>query len=301
MPDGLAKLVGATFRDNDKLITHVARHLMLRSDVSGRRSDVIHPSEVAKADWCPRSTYYRMVGAEAEVIPPGLAMEIVFETGNEAHTKYQTWLWEMGIMRGIWHCLFCDLHWEDVSPHSCPRCEHGRDLLEYAEVPVTKPEYLLDGSMDGDVLLNDEWMPIECKTIGMGTLRYEAPELIKKYSYEHIDTNDKTRSGLDWNALWNGIRRPFPSHLRQGMIYLFCAGRKKMRYIYECKYLTVTPKEYVIALDMELIEERLESCLQVKKSLELGRPPKRPVWAEPQVNTCKRCAYFRTCWNGRDS
>ena len=34
-------------------------------------------------------------------------MENVFAEGHAIHAKYQTWLWEMGVLFGDWLCLDC--------------------------------------------------------------------------------------------------------------------------------------------------------------------------------------------------
>lgn len=294
MPD-LAKKVGAAFRDRDKLVSGVARHLLKGQD-NGRRADCIHPSEIAHEHWCPRATYYRITGVEGLPDVHSLAMEMVFERGHDSHDKWQRWFWEMGILRGMWRCYGCDLYWEATSPRFCPRCEAGENLLRYGEVPVENKEYLLAGQADGDVLNVDRWKLIEVKTIGPGTVRYEAPALITKYSYEHVDDQGKTHRGIDWYALWSGIRRPFPAHLRQGMIYCFCAERSEIVFIYDPKFLTAPPKEFEVKFREDIIEDVLEECVTVRSALEKGRPPKRPMWAEQTHKVCANCSFRNTCW-----
>ena len=301
MTEGLAALAGSTFRqDSNKLTDLVARHL-LREEVSDRRTDCIHPSAASHNDWCTRATYYEISGAPKSPLPRSVMMESVFETGHEAHNKYQNWFWDMGRLRGVFECLWCGLKWEDWSPYECPRCETGRQLLRYREVPLQNRAYLLAGNADGDVLGDDGWVLIEIKTIGPGTVRYDAPELLERYSYVHTDEQGRTHSGVDWDALWNGIRRPFGSHLRQGMIYCFLMKRKQIRYIYEPKFKTAHPKEFVVQFRSDVIEEILRKCSLVAVALDKGRPPKRPVWAEKTHSTCKRCPYRKECWDAKRS
>ena len=297
MPDGLAKVIGQGFRDREKLVSQVARHLMHEKE-SDRRQDCIHPSEMAKGEaWCTRATYYRFTGAPAESLPRSLAMEMVFETGHDSHNKWQVWLWEMGILQGMWRCLWCQLYWWDTSPRECPRCFVGEDLIKYAEVPVSNDEYLIAGQADGFV-----GKPIEIKTIGTGTVRYEAPALLKRHSYKHLGTDGKEHAGVDWYRLWQDIRRPFPSHIRQGMIYCFCAEWESMIFIYDPKFLTAHPKEFEVKFRKDVIEDSLEQCLTIRKSLDKGRPPKRPHWAQVEHASCKACPYRGVCYvRGGDS
>lgn len=301
MPAEFAKQIGEVFKDRDTLVSDIGRHL-LKGQESDRRADCIHPSEAASENWCPRATYYRITGAEPDPAPRWLAMEAVFETGNDSHRKYQTWLREMGVLKGNWYCMRCGLLWEDMSPHTCPRCEAGYDLIDYAEVPVSNEFYLLAGQADGDVYRQTDGGPedtlIEIKTIGTGTLRYDAPKLIEKYTYQHVDEDGKSREYTDWPLLWSHIRRPFPPHLRQGMIYCFCKGRDRIVYIYEPKFLTAYPKEFEIQFRKDLIEDVLDQCLVVKNCLEKQRPPKRPIWAEKKSEgPCKKCPYRSVCYD----
>ena len=225
-------------------------------------------------------------------------MEMVFETGHDAHRKWQTWLWEMGMLSGEWKCLACSNRWSDTSPEQCPACGGGRKVIEYAEVRADADEYLIHGRSDGEVFWNGERRLIEIKTIGPGTVRWEAPSLVAAHTYKHTDETGRERSGVDWQALWNSIRRPFPSHIRQGMIYCMATGVDSIVYIYDPKFLTAGPKEFTVKYRRDLIEDLLEECLIVKASVENGRAPKRPFWAETSCRTCKECSFKGVCWNG---
>ena len=288
------------FRDRDKLVPTIARYLS-KAVETDRRTDCIHPSAASHEDWCTRAAYYQIAGAEAEAVPRSVMMELVFERGHDSHDKWQRWAWDLGILRGMWRCRWCHLYWWGVSPQYCPRCDVGKDLLQYAEVPVSSPEHLLAGQADGEVFIGERWVPIEIKTIGSGTVRYEAPHFVEQYAYSYTDADGKQHSGTDWIALWNGVRRPFPAHLRQGMIYCFCKGWEEIIFVYEPKFLTAHPKEFLVKFRPDVVEPILEKCLQVKRSLDAQRPPKRPHWATPACKTCTNCPFKKVCWNGRNS
>lgn len=295
----LTKAIAGTYRDKDKLVSGVARHLIRQMNQEGRRQDVIHPSEVAKKTWCPRALYYRISGVKTDIVPRKLAFEIAFETGHDAHRKWQDWFWEMGTLKGVFGCLNCDLHWWDQSPITCIRCEVGKELLYYAEVPVSNPEHLLYGSADGDIVRADGGsVLIEIKTIGTGTVRIEMPRLMERYTYHHVDEDGDVRTGVDWYGLWSGIRRPFPAHVRQGMIYCFCYGRDEIVYIYDPKFITAYPKEFELKFRKDLIADTLDDCLVVKNALEKQKAPRRPMWAEVDHSICKQCPFQKTCYSG---
>jgi CRISPR/Cas system-associated exonuclease Cas4 (RecB family) len=291
-----AKIIGQAFRDKEKLITGVTQHLIRDVD-QGRRTGYLHPSALSSEAFCPRAAYYDITGAVADPTPRNLAFEMVFERGHDSHEKWQTWFWEMGNLRGMFKCMLCYLYWEDRSPWSCPRCEAGIDLLEYAEVPVFNEEYQIRGQADGDVWHNDHWTLIEIKTIGIGTLRWDAPQMLERHSFNFTDDHGNQVRGLDLDNLWSDIRRPFPPHIRQGMIYCFCAGRTEIIYLYEPKFATAFPKEFDIKFRMDLIEDQLANCIKVKDHLEMQRPPKRPGWAEKKCKTCKQCPFKSTCYS----
>jgi hypothetical protein len=282
----LAEQVGAAFRDSDKLIQKTARHL-LTSPPSDRRADCIHPSEAASDHWCQRAVFYRLADYTPEPVPGNLMFETVYETGHDAHHKWQRWWWEMGILAGVFHCMHCDVYWNGLSPQRCPYCEVGRELLEYKEVPLENEEYGIAGFADGDVVGHGL---VEVKTIGEGTVRIEAPNLLARHT---------SGNAVDWHGLWRDIKIPFASHRRQGMIYDFCAGRDQMTFIYEPKFITGYPKEFVVKFKKEYIEDILDDCLRVRTALEHGRPPKRPMWAERSHRSCQKCPYRKHCYDNR--
>jgi hypothetical protein len=287
-------------RYKDTLTGSIEEMLIMRPEPNNRAIG-LHPSEIVSDTWCQRASFYRLSGTDPEPTPPtSLAQEVVFGVGNSAHKKWQEWAWRLGVLRGLWKCISCGLRWEDVSPHACPRCDVGTDMITYLEVPLDKPDYLIVGHADGWIVpgVIDESL-IEIKTIGPGTIRWDAAALIGKYTYKHTDENGKSREYVDWYALWNGIKRPFPVHIRQGMLYLFCKGMEQIRFIYEPKMLMARPKEFVIKFDQSIIQDILDGCLNVKSALETNQVPKRPFWAEKKHKVCSECPFRSVCYDNR--
>lgn len=176
-------------------------------------------------------------------------------------------------------------------------------MIRYAEVPFSNDEYLIQGQADGDVLRSpDDWVLIEVKTIGVGTIRYEALSVMMRHEKSYTREDGKTVKYIDWLELWKDIRRPFPAHLRQGMIYLFCSGREEIVYIYDPKFVTAYPKEFAVKFNKEIIADVLDECTTVRNAIESQRPPKRPIWATtPNETNCKRCPFRKECWGSRAS
>lgn len=235
----------------DRLVPAVEKLLMKRQLESTRDTLHLHPSEICKRDWCPRSSWYTIKGYEKESESFTFQKLNIFAEGHAIHHKWQTWLLEAGI-------------------------------LEQAEVPIKNEEYLLLGHADG--IINDKKgkAVLEIKSVGIGTIRMEDYELFK---------NAKTP-----DEAWKNIRQPFPSHLRQVMLYMYCMNIHDAVFIYEWK-ANQDVKEFSVKYQPELVEPLLASCKSVVRALESGIPPMRPSWIpDSSHKACKSCPYQKVCW-----
>lgn len=286
-------------RADGGLLADVRTHLLRKHHAgSDRRMDVIHPSEMAKPDWCLRQTYYRIRDARAgkEIPPEALSAGTlsIFEAGHWAHQRWQTWFREMGRLRGRWHCRECGAaYWPD-DPGSCSAC-NSRTGVVYGEVPLDDSHAsMIAGSSDGWV---DADRLIEIKTIGKGTLHLDAPELVREHTH-------KTSSGkqlLDIDGAWQSIVRPLPSHLKQGQIYLHLAEIcglpiKRLTFLYEFKANQQT-KEFTIRKSDRILAPLLEKAGIVADAVRAGRPPGR-IHDNPEKRPCNTCVWRDECWKG---
>ena len=279
-----------TYKGDDRVLPSMKRHVMraIADEEHTRRHDVMHPSEMSKKEWCGRHDYYRIIGTTSEkdsaLANPSFTMNNIFAEGHTIHSKYQDWLWEMGVLHGHWTCLSCHEYWEDISPRECPVCHSPR--LMYREVPLNRDG--VGGHADGGVHELEDWSGlIEVKSIGMGTLRMEAPRLHQRY----LD-------GETLENIWWKIQRPFATHIKQGMLYLWMAWPRydEICFIYESKFHQQV-KEFVLVYNPQLISPILEVAREVNKSVAAGTPPARPEWAETaDSKICKSCPYRRACW-----
>jgi len=284
--DPKLKSLRSTFKSNSVLLGSVERHVVTKHlEETTRNPHVIHPSEICKTDTCRRAIYYRLSDAPAELDAPNVSFHLqrVFDEGHDIHDKWQGWLWDMGVLYGYWECLICDEYWYARSPAVCAKCGAPRRKLRYREVPVRSDEHMLAGHADGQV---DAGL-IEIKSVGLGTLRFEAKGF-----------HDKFQSG-EWTLqeTWNAIKRPFPTHLRQAMLYAYCKGIDTVIFIYEWKPSQAV-KEFVVKYDEELVRPVLEVCKDIKWAVEKKRPVERPQWASPTHSECKACPYRSTCYAG---
>lgn len=251
---------------------------------SGRDTQHLHPSEMAKKEWCPRASVYKITGVEGKAENLAFSRLNVFEEGHAIHEKWQTWLWKAGVLAGLWYCKACDHTWNATAPSSCPSCSSVR--LKYREVPIHSDEYRILGHADGEVVDAEGRALIEIKSVGVGTVRFEKPGLFADYSKGLITLDE----------MWKNIKTPFASHIRQATLYMYCTGIDTMVFIYEWKP-TQEIKEFTIKYNEEIAAPILENCKVVIKSLEENTTPERPDWATSTTcNGCKYCPYKKMCW-----
>ena len=258
-----------------RLLGDVERHLM-RRPVGDRRMDVLHPSEMIKPDWCHRYQYHLLMGGEAKRDKPNLRLQNIFDEGHYIHAKWQSRFQEMGVLYGKFKCLSCNHITFGLSP-SCEGC--GReDVMEYAEVTLVDDSLRIAGHTDGWIKgIGDDCL-IEIKSIGAGTLRFEAPEILAD-------------AGGDIAKAFNNIRRPFRSHLLQGQLYLELTHRmfgteapKEIVFLYENKADQAT-KEFTVKADYEMVERIFFSAQKLIKAVDAKKMPECNV----NPDGCKSC------------
>jgi rubrerythrin len=283
-----------SFKKEGVVLPSLHRHVMRQAaeEDNERSTDKMHPSAMAKAGWCPRQDYYTITLGDRAKESISFVRENIFDEGHTIHRKYQRWFHEMGILYGWWDCL-CGHYWEDHSPTNCPAC--GSISVRYREIPLANSQYLIEGHADGGIVdtkgLFDIPAPLllEMKSIGIGTLRMDAPHLHQLY----LD-------GSSLEELWREVKRPFPSHVRQATLYCWLSQFgpqpfNHMLFIYECKWNQQT-KEFLVEVNQGHIEWILEAALDVARCVKQGIEPYRPPWASQDIKTCKTCPFRAECW-----
>jgi len=88
-------------KTNPRLIGDIERHLMAKP-AEERRTDVLHPSEMAKSDWCLRASYFALTGVTVKKDKPNLRLQSIFDEGHSIHAKCRTGLerWEISTENG---------------------------------------------------------------------------------------------------------------------------------------------------------------------------------------------------------
>lgn len=271
-----------------RVLPAVALQLLKDRDArdSARDTDNIHPSSLSKRDWCIRENWYTIKKQQKDAESFSFQRLNVFAEGHNIHAKWQGWLYNAGILEGMWQCSnpTCSHKWYDVSPMVCPTCHNPKP--HYREVPIENHEYRIQGHADGIISDKEGKAIVEIKSVGLGTIRFEAPDLYKQYQNKEITID----------GLWKKIRQPFSAHVKQGLLYMYCTGITDAVILYEWKP-TQEVKEFSIKFNQDLVQPMLDNCTRLMSALETTIPPMRPMWAEePTSYGCKFCSYRNTCW-----
>jgi hypothetical protein len=261
-----------------RLLGDIERHLLQRP-VGDRDYTVLHPSDMIKKDWCKRSSYFLLKGHERIAEKPNLRLQSIFDEGHYIHAKWQNWFQEMGVLHGKFKCLSCSHITWGTSPAECESC--GWKVLDYAEVTLVDEELRIAGHTDGWVKgLGDDCL-IEIKSIGPGTIRSEAPDLMMD-------------AGGDFMKAWGNVRKPFGPHVLQGQIYLELMKRMnnpvdEIVFLYELK-ADQSYKEFSVKADYELVRHVFDGARFVVDSVNSSTVPD---CSNVPGGTCKQCAPYK--------
>ena len=264
-----------------------------QADTKNTKRDTahLHPSDLCKKDFCPRSAWYKIMQYPAATKRVDQFSRLnVFAEGNHIHDKWQRWLAEAGVLWGNWKCRECKALVEDSGPVThCSTCGYD-GLFKYKEVPLFNEEYMILGHADGVIKDSMGKAVLEIKSVGEGTVRFEDYDLWQQYN----------SGALSIAEMWKEIKTPFPSHVRQVNLYMHCLGIPQAQVVYESK-MTQEVKEFPLRYMPKLIDHILVMCTLVKDHVEKDQVPFRPDWAEDSKHkTCKTCSYRATCWKEYD-
>lgn len=238
-------------------------HAKALAEIDDRSADELHPSEICKDGWCPRSAFLRLKYPPPRT-PPTFTQQLKFENGHSAHHRYQGLLAAQGRFAGYWVCDRCEMRWHQYGLPTCPGC--GRHDARYDEQPVEDARRMIGGRTDG-VLFEDDAL-LEIKTVGLGSVRMLAPNLLIPHTYT-VDG----KQIIDEPRVWDSIRRPFSDHVRQGSLYVHCAHQtpsfqriRKIVFLYEWK-ATNDVKEFTVTYNEQSIRKILDAAEQIAAAM----------------------------------
>jgi hypothetical protein len=270
----LTEYLNAT-KSAEPLFGDVQKHVLDKAArPTDRPQDVLHPSEMVKSDWCHLAAFHRL---RLQVEPADkrrttFTRENIFEEGHRTHSKWQHWLTEMNRLAGDWHCHYCkETFWADEPPPMCEHCQAPDACLVYAEVPLSAHQLRIGGKADG--YSPQDSALIEIKTLGLGSLRYERPEFLERYTVdtEHGRIPDLTR-------LWRDFRRPLPTAVRQTQLYMYLANHfedldaERTVFFYDFKSTQET-KSFTIPYDESFSEPLIEAAAAIVDCLQADTAP----------------------------
>lgn len=287
--------VAANIKSSANVVLPEVRKVLLdrRKKDSGHRTSIIYPSEMARADWCPRATYYRMSGLPNPPSVTSFTLENVFAEGNAIHSKWQNWLSETGLLWGDWRCSRCSEYvrnslkpedrsfgdcvgtkWVDLNKHILGEAERPFPHdWKYKEVTLSSTSHKISGHADGALIKHN--CMIEIKSLGVGTLRFEAPKLLEAHTHKLSGKNI-----VDIDGMWKDLHRPLLAHVKQGNIYLWMAKEMNlpfdtMVFLYEFK-ANQQVKEFSVKLSPDILNPMLDVAAQIEYALTVGVPPSCP-------------------------
>lgn len=267
-------------KSNKRVLPSLER-FVLSMPSDPRRTDVLHPSEMSKTDWCHRASYFLLSGAQAEVKSYGFKTKMIFETGHRMHAMWQDMFYKHGTLYGNWRCVKCQFPFKNIIGFEiCPNCQEGR--LEYKEVPVSSAEYRISGHSDGILVGYGEPLLLEVKTVGVGSFRYEKPDSF----YSHNG---------DFAKMWAEFDSPFMSHILQAQIYLRLIESdpninykpKEIMFLYHGKPNDEV-KELIIPKSNFGVDEVFEAAAKIVKAVEAGTAPNCNT-PEKGKSDCQKC------------
>jgi len=260
-------------KKNTRVLGSVERFLLSKPRDMSRRTDVLHPSEMASGDWCYRASYFQLQGTtpNPESRKNSLTMQSVFEEGHMIHAKWQKWFQQMNVLYGKWYCIECEeVFWGGSDCHDGP--------LQYREVPLFYEPLRISGHADGWLVGLGGPLMLEIKSVGMGTLRWEAPELLMEYDN-------------DFDKAWSNLNAPFQKHITQVQIYMKLAELlgyedvpQEAVLIYEAKP-NQKVKEFVVHKSDFGITELFDAAQMIVDSIKNQTPPACNI----AVNGCAKC------------
>jgi hypothetical protein len=264
-----------------RLLGDVERFLLARP-VGDRSTTVLHPSEIIKRDWCKRASYFLLNGSTKVAEKPPLRLQSIFDEGHYIHAKWQKYFQEMGVLHGKFKCLACDSTTWGTSPQECESCFAPSTKLVYDEVTLLDNPLRIAGHTDGWIKGIGVDTLIEIKSVGPGTIRSEAPQLMQE-------------ANGDFMAAWKLIKTPFGPHVLQGQVYLELMKRmghdvNEITFIYELKADQSMREFPSIQADYELVSHVFEGAQKVVDAIAEGVAPK---CSNTPGGVCKQCAPYK--------
>lgn len=273
-PVGALKAFLDAGKGNTRVLGSVDRYLLSRP-AGDRSSLVIHPSEMSSDSWCHRAQYFWLSGHTPKHESIGMRKEMIFSAGHSIHDAWQTWFADMDQLVGEWKCWVHNVVWFGK------KSDHAIDpidpcFIKYREIALNYPPLRISGKADGWLVDFDAPLLLEVKSIGEGSIRWYAPELVE-------DTFLKS---------WANIKAPFKDHIMQAQIYMKLGELigienfpTEALFIYEAKGIHEA-KEFVVQKSDFGVSHLFEIAADIVAAVDKGVPPVCNIGG---MAKCKKC------------
>jgi hypothetical protein len=265
----------------------VRQHLVKKAAESTRRYDVFHPSawgyclrKVAYQYYNENKKFYQKTDADVNS-----RLEMIFDNGHHVHARWQDYLDNAGVIRGIWRCPnpACGRKYGEGSrlgifnparTRKGWKCQCGNDkALEYDEIPIiSHPDYNFRGSCDA--VLDFRGGPFEMKT-----------------ALDVIVVDFKSMKNDEFVKLEHAK----PEHVVQVNIYMWVLGLKGAVLLYENKDKQLV-KEMFVPRDEALITRIKKEAIWMRKLLNEGKLPPRNESFGRSSEPCLWCEFRGLCY-----
>lgn len=205
-------------------------------DKNRKPSDYYSPSSLAD---CMLKIQFDKLNCPKELLEtPRSIMRL--DNGSYSHRRYVDYWRNLGVLYGDWLCLVCDTISSDLlCPEVCTNC--GAKKLTYNEVSVLDKDFLIKGKADGILILKNNKVLWEFKTI-------------KSSEFEKVVKNNKPKS----------------EHVFQANIYATLLNISHILLWYENKD-TQEQQYFDILQDDELFQDAIRKIKYIEMALQEQR------------------------------
>lgn len=287
-PTGALKKLVDIGKVDTRVLGSVERFILSKPADTSRRTDVLHPSAMVKDDWCHRASFFELQGAEPapSKYKASLKQAMVFDEGHHIHHRWQTWFKEMGKLKGKYKCLECNDIFFGLPKDHDPKL--GPENYEYLEVPLYYEPLRISGHSDGWLVDFGDPLLLEIKSVGLGTFRWETPDLF----FKHEENFEK---------IWKDVTSPFYSHIQQAQMYMklmelikYENAPQEALILYESK-ATQDVKEFVIPKSDFGVTPLIDAAKKIVDAIEKGTPPSCNING---LAGCRSCNHHQGIPNG---
>jgi hypothetical protein len=274
------------YGDMPARVEQIVREYMVKKAVDNTRAyDIFHPSAWG---YCHRKIAYQYYNHKSKFLTKGYEdvdprIERIFDNGHYAHSRWEKYLNEAGVLRGVWKCINPKCHKKygdkeklgifDPSKETGWSCCCGCNKAEYEELRVkSEDKYNFDGHCDAVVDLSNS--------------RFK-----KGTNLDIFVVDFKTIKSKDFFDLTEAD----PKHVVQVNIYMWILDLKGSVVLYESKD-TQEIKEMFVPRDDKMIERIKQEALELVEILSCNKLPKRDSNYTRSKPPCRFCEFCKICY-----